>query len=44
MNDIMVEASERGDILLMTASKSWLKSVGMMLSHDSEKPSLEGPE
>lgn len=42
MNDIMVESSKSRDILLMTMSKSRLKSVGMMLSH--EKSSLEGPE
>lgn len=42
MNDIMVEYSKSRDILLMTMSKSQLKYVGMMLSH--EKSSLEGPE
>lgn len=44
MNDIMIEASESRDILLMTTNKSWLKSVGTMLSHDSEKSSLQRPE
>lgn len=43
MNDIMIEASENRAILLMTTSKSRLKS-GVMLSHDSEKPNLERPE
>lgn len=27
MNDIMIEASENRDVLLMTTNKSWLKSV-----------------